>query len=268
MVSAMREERFVLEQLTVRVHAYGRIEPGITDSLREIGILDLPSYCERKNTSVEEVLGRLGYLSPQIGFLLLQLNAPKILVGYDKTPAVLGFLEPTFTATFLGTKIKRRKENFLYGTKILTHRNFVNQIIISAKLGSKVVLIPLHLDDLTTSYEIKLRGLGTEICYISIDEYPIQIPKNVLGVDDYRKLLVRYASMLDALIFGLEKRIADFSRDFTNEEKVSTPIESSIEAFGIHILNEESFVRFFIDAYLELKAIRSTLKRTINNIQS
>ncbi len=264
----MREEIFLLEQLTVRVHAYGRIEPEVTDSLREIGILDLPRYCERRNLSIEEVLGRLGYFSPQIGFLLLQLNAPKILIGYNKTSAVLGFLEPTFTATFLGTKIKRRKETFLYGTKILTHRNFVNQTIISAKLGSKVVLIPLHLDDLTTSYEIKLRGLRTEISYISIDEYPIQIPKNVLGVDNYRKLLIRYASMLDALISGLKKRIADFSKDFVDEEKVSTPIESSIEAFGIHILNEESFVRFFIDAYLELKAIRSTLKRTINNIQS
>ncbi|MCR8487206.1 MAG: hypothetical protein NDP22_02190 [Crenarchaeota archaeon] len=254
-----------LEYLTTRIHGLGKITAEIFDEIKALGLTNLVSYCESANLRLEEILSLLGYYSPPIGFLVLQLNAPRILVGLDSDDTVVGFLEPTYIATHLGTKIRLRKEYTMLGTKLITHYELINRIVASAKIGREVALVCIDKKDLTVPYDIRLRGLATSISYVSIDSYNVQ-EFNTIKLEDYKTILMEYLLMIDSLMSGLRNRLAGFLRDIT-DEKVNPDLETIIDAFGIYILNEESFVRFYMDAYIELKAVSAVLRETIKHIR-
>lgn len=262
MENALQFEK--LELLTARIQGLCKITTEMLDEVKAIGIFDLPSYCKSKNLQPEDVLSLLGYYSPQIGFLLLQLSTPRILLNLESENAVVGFLEPTYISTSLGTRMKLKREYILSGAKLVTHWEFIDNIVVSAKLGKKVALVKVSTGDLSVSYEIRLRGLATSIKYCNIDSYPVQEFTSI-GLKDYEIALIKYSSMIDALASGIKRRLSEFKKDFKGDDADSS-LEAIIDAFGIHILNEESFAKFYIDAYVELKALGAALKETIRHV--
>ena len=263
----MSDNVLILEQLAVKIHSKGLIDREVLDTLRDVGVLSLTDYCARKNISLEETLEFLGYVSPQIGFLLLQINAPRMILNWNGAVSVLGLIEPTFIANYLGTKIRRKDAPFLSGTKIITHRNVIDYVLTSAKVGGKIAFIPMETDSLTVTYETPLRGLGTMLTYISLNRQIDVEPRRIFDISSYRDILGRYVAMIQAILSGLSKRIVDLSRDMLDKKDNESIIDLAIESFGIHLLNEESFVRFLLDAYVELKAIMETMRMCLLQIK-
>ena len=271
-VRYMEDFDFILEQINVSIHAEGKIGIRTLNILRDIGIIDLEAFCTSRNLEISYILERLGYISPPLGFLLLQMNATRFILGKKNSyDTILGLLEPTYISTFLATTI-RRKDMTVHGIKILTHVNLAKHTILSARFGKKVALIMLRIHDLKKTYVAPLRGLGTDLSYVSLSNVKLSDDKiiDILPLENYKKLLMSYFNLLDLILKGIKSRILDMAKKLGegNTDTLSTEhvIELIIRSFGIHLLSNESYARFYVDAYIELEALKMTLKKILDQI--